>query len=284
MSSKVLNKDSVNSQFHNSIITMYNKKTILKTIHNAGFFSCCSIKLNDLIVFYNVYKRVPDEVDSSTQFNLYKKNRTDITYDYFKEPLDVPIVYKTPFYFHHDLQFTNYNELDLTNLIPFIQKYFTPSDTIIQIKDRMKQKYQIDTSNTCVLFYRGNDKNTETGTCSYEDMIVYGKKVQDQHPDVRFMIQSDETEFITTMSSVFPNSFVCKDEIRHINKQMSSVDYVYRDSNSEFSKNYLAITLLMAECNYVVCGSSGNCSIWIVFYRQHTNNVYQFHKGKWIVS
>jgi hypothetical protein len=32
----------------------------------------------------------------------------------------------------------------------------------------------------------------------------------------------------------------------------------------------------MSKCKYVVCGSSGNCSIWITFYRGNADNVYQY--------
>ncbi len=40
--------------------------------HNAGFFSCCSVKLTKIVEFINSNKRLPDNVDSSEQFSLYK--------------------------------------------------------------------------------------------------------------------------------------------------------------------------------------------------------------------
>lgn len=120
-------------------------------------------------------------------------------------------------------------------------------------------------------FYRGNDKNTETITFSYEDYTTYGNQILLKNPNIRFMIQSDETEFINKMLLTFPNLFYCKDEIRHINKSMSTVDIIYKETNFDFFQKYLAITLLMAECNYLICGS-GNCLIWIIFYRQHVKN------------
>jgi hypothetical protein len=135
----------------------------------------------------------------------------------------------------------------------------------------------------CALFYRGNDKNTETTSATYDDLIRYGKEIQAKDPQVQFMIQSDETECIDRLTAEFPNSFYCKDEIRHIKKAMTTVDHVFRSTNYEFSQNYLALTLLMAESKYLVCGSSGNCSIWILLYRQHCDHLYQFLNGKWLV-
>ena len=46
---------------------------MIKIIHNAGFFSCCSVKLTKIVDFINSNKRLPDNVDSSKLFRLYKK-------------------------------------------------------------------------------------------------------------------------------------------------------------------------------------------------------------------
>jgi hypothetical protein len=102
------------------------------------------------------------------------------------------------------------------------------------------------------------------------------------NPDVKFLVQSDETEFIIKMRETFPeNTFYFKDEIRHIPKQNNTVDKIYRDTNFEFSKLYLAITIIMSKCNYIIFGS-GNCSIWIMLYRGHSNNMFQYLNGKWL--
>jgi hypothetical protein len=83
------------------------------------------------------------------------------------------------------------------------------------------------------------------------------------------------------MTKKFPdNSFYFKDEIRHIKKCENTVDTIMKDKNFEYSKYYLAITIIMAKCKYVLCGS-GNCSIWVMFYRENNNNVCQHLNGKW---
>jgi hypothetical protein len=83
------------------------------------------------------------------------------------------------------------------------------------------------------------------------------------------------------MREKFPNnSFYFNDEIRHMKKCISSVDYKMSDKNHEFSKYYLAITITMAKCKYIICGS-GNCSIWIMLYRENNKNVYQNFSGNW---
>ena len=61
----------------------------LVVTHNAGFFSCCSVKLHRIVEFINKHKKLPDTCDSSQQFQWYKRTNShlinrDITYDYFK--------------------------------------------------------------------------------------------------------------------------------------------------------------------------------------------------------
>ena len=84
------------------------------------------------------------------------------------------------------------------------------------------------------------------------------------------------------MRNKYPNnSFYFKDEIRHMKKQVNTVDVVFQDKNYIFSKYYLAITIIMSKCKYIICGS-GNCSIWIMLYRGNSNNICQNINGKWI--
>lgn len=258
----------------------------IKVIHDTGFFSCSSVRLHDIIKFFNYFKRTPEVVDSSAQFSWYKQTgqeNLDISYIYFKNNTADKIEYLHDVDFHHEYQYSNYKELDYPSIRPFIDKYFAPSDEINNIIMNMESKYQLtDYDNLCVLFYRGNDKATETKLCEYSDIIEKAKSVQNENSNVIFLIQSDETEFINAMSAAFPNSFYFKEEIRHIPKSSTTVDKVFKSQNHEFSKYYLAITIIMSKCKYIVCGSSGNCSIWIMFYRNNANNVFQYRDGAWV--
>ena len=94
---------------------------------------------------------------------------------------------------------------------------------------------------------------------------------------------SDETEFIQFMTKKFPKkSFYFKDEIRHMKRTIKyTVDKTMKSQNSEFSKKYLAITIIMSRCKYIICGT-GNCDIWIMLYRENNKNVIQNRKGTWL--
>ena len=250
---------------------------------NSGFFSCCSIRLNRIVDYINLHLKIPDKVDSSEQFIWYKNsgNNNDITYDYFEHYENIQEDVQPPIRYHHGFQFHNYSNLNYKAITPVVQKYFSPSKNIIQIIDNMKKKYKLQYNNICVLFYRGNDKSKETKLCQYDEYLTYANSILEQNPNIVFLIQSDETEFIEFMTNIYPNnSFYFKDETRHVNKCNSTVDKLMRNKNNEFSKYYLAITIIMSKCKYIICGS-GNCSIWIMLYRGNNENVYQNLKGNW---
>jgi hypothetical protein len=261
----------------------------IDVIHNAGFFSCCSIKLNEIIEYYNKEHVLPKVVSSKQQFAWYKPGNmasSDITFTYFDEKIhnDTTVIeYITDIKYFHDDQFSDYSTIDYKNINPFIIRYFSPSQKIIQLCTYITTKYKFDPDNTCVLFYRGNDKNRETLICDYEEYIDKANEILKNNPSVQFLIQTDETEFLNKVKEAFPdNSFYFKDEIRHISKCNSTVDIIMKNKNFIFSQFYMAITILMSKCKYIVCGT-GNCSIWILFYRGNCNNVYQNFQNDWLV-
>jgi hypothetical protein len=226
------------------------------------------------------YKYLPFHIDSSYIFDWYKTTSGDITYDYFEHYDNIQSNIKTPAKFSHCDQCIDYSTLDY-NIIPIVEKYFTPSKKIKEMIQTIETKYNMDYNNICVLFYRGNDKNRETMKCGYDEYLIYANEIVKKNSKIVFLIQSDETEFIEFMTYNFPNnSFYFKDEIRHIKKCVSTVDIEMKHLNYDFSKKYLAITIIMSKCKYIICGS-GNCDIWIMFYRGNNKNVIQNRNGDW---
>jgi len=258
-----------------------NTTNILRIQHNYGFFSCCSVILHYLREYYNNNKRIPDDIDCSNVFGWYKPNslmNTDIRYEYFDMSINIDIPYTVPFYFDINSQYRNYKLFDFKALQPFITKYFSPSKQIKDIIIQIETKYNINYDTTCALFYRGNDKIIETTLSEYNDTIKMAKEIQALDPHIRFLIQSDETEYIERMIYEFgaTNTFYCKDEIRHMTKRRATVDHIFRDKNYEYSKYFLALTIIMSKCKYVISGSNGNCSQWIALYRGNADNFYQY--------
>lgn len=257
---------------------------IVKINHSAGFYSCCSVRLGSIVHYFNNEKRLPRYVDSYNQFRLYKDYNTDVTFQYFEHynSIDEDITYEGPIDYHDEKQFTFYKDLNFEKITPFIRKYFSPSRVVQSKIEQITKKYTIDFENTCALFHRGHDKITETEICSYDDKIDKAKELLKENPTIRFMIQSDETEFIEKARKALPhNSFYCSDEIAHMTQDCKTqVDYKFRENIENRSQDFLAIMIIMSKCKHVIL-SSGNCDIWTILYRGHCENVIQYFKGKW---
>jgi hypothetical protein len=252
--------------------------------NKAGFFSCCSIRLFNIVKCIHEKGSLPHTIDTTDMFHKAKtiNDESDITYEFFKHYSTINIGSNSVPEFKSNYQFSK--DIDYKTLCALVNKYFSPSKQIQSLVEYLENRYNItDYNNICALFYRGNDKITETPLCDYNQMIEKANILLKQNPNVQFFIQSDETEFIETMKNAFPtNSFYMKEEIKHVNKNDAIVvDDINQSLTPLFTRFYLAITIIMSKCNYVVC-TSGNCSLWIMLYRKNANNVHQFLDNEWL--
>lgn len=257
--------------------------------HNAGFFSCCSIIFIRIVEYINKYKNLPPKIDTSKTFIIYKplnEKTRDIRCDYFENENNIDfdeLKPQIPLIISHDnkeTQFSDYRLLNFNVINPIINKYFTPNQEIKNTINIIENKYNIDYENTCVLFHRGNDKCSETKIPSYHEYIPYINKVLLKNPNIRFLIQSDETEFFDFISSRYSNHVIFYDEIRHMKKQRNSVDKIKSELNNKYSKLFLAITIIMSKCKYNIF-NGGNCSNWVVYYKGNATNICEYLNGVW---
>lgn len=258
--------------------------------HNYGFFSFCSRLLEEFVQFINTNQRPPtlEEIDLRDNLGWYKppeQAHQSIFHDFFKHPQGT-LPYKHPIDFSNDDQYKLFSSLPLGDLIPIVRAYFQPTDEIKQIQKQIEDEFDLhDYSNICCLFYRGNDKITETKLSSYDDYIRIGTNIQSQNPNVRFLVQSDETNFIETMVQIFPRTIVLHGHIRHVPRNGGvQVDKLCHPSmNYEAIKKYIAITCIMAKCDQIVT-QSGNCGLWIIMMRGHGRRIHQFVNDRWYID
>jgi hypothetical protein len=260
---------------------------MLSVNHQYGFFSFCSRLLEEIILYFNKHQGLPEGIYTRDNLTWYKpqyKWNESIFNDYFQENRNSSIVYTTPVEFSNDVQYSDFKSLEYNKLIPFIIKYFTPTSEIMHYVSEIETKYSLnDYDNICCLFYRGNDKASETNLAPYEDFVNIGKIILERQPNIKFLIQSDEIEFLVRMIHEFPNHILLHDYIRYISKCGSQVDKlnIGNDSNYIFSKYFVAITCIMSKCKYVIC-NSGNCALWITFFRGHAKGVLQYKDNIWV--
>lgn len=254
--------------------------------HNYGFFSCCSVRLHDIIQYFNLHKTLPDSVDSSTLYDMYKpKGKTDITFDLFEHynTQDIDIKYNGDLYIDiNNFQFENYRNAPYRPIFPFVKKYFTPSVLILEKSKSFISEYNIDVDNCVAVYYRGTDKSNETKLGSYE--LYYQKllEISDKFPNSQILLQTDTSQFIDFMRLKLGSNIPII--INHTKNTYSSSGIHYLQTQNENYteiQNLLAICLIISKCQSVIM-SSGNVSTWIMHYREHPDNIHQYLNGNWI--
>ena len=251
-------------------------KCTIRVIHNAGFFSCCSVRLTAIMDYFNQYKTLPDRIDSRNQFIFYKSKYKHLYMDlakiYFMESDDVLISYQNPVYLVCSgewesrisyEQFSDYRTLQFDEVAPFIRKYFTASSRIEEIIQAIERKYNLDYENICTVYYRGTDKRKETVLASYEEFIDKARILH--RKNMTFLLQTDEADFREEFLRAFPDSIVI-DEVDNPNQFIHSL-------------YFLSIIKIMSRTKHIICGS-GNVSLWIMLYRENANNVHQYLSQK----
>jgi hypothetical protein len=232
----------------------------------------------------NTNKILPYIVDSSKQFRKYKSNDRDITFDFFEDyNNDTSIQYRN--YISTDVngfQFSNYKDINYNCIIPFVKKYFTPTNKINSVSNNLMLKYNINPDNCIGIYYRGTDKYIETNLASFETFHNKLNKIIQSDNKIQILLQTDSAQFLDYMKEHSINT-----NIIIINE--NSVSYLNKGIHNEKSngKNYedicffMATLLILSKCKYIIC-SSGNCSIWLIFFRTNAKNVFQYLNGQWL--
>jgi hypothetical protein len=259
--------------------------SILKIEHNYGFFSCASVRLCYIINHFSKNRALPDEIDGTGLFDMYKVHRgTDITYDFFKHYKDISdqIVYEREIPIDKwNFQFTSYKAVDYPRILPFVKKYFTPSADIIGICDMLMMKYGIMPDNCIGVYYRGTDKHHETAIGGFDTYYAKICELREKEKDAQIIIQTDTAPFVDYIRQ--------KNMVNIIIISENSVSYTNRGIHYEKSaaQNYedikilFATLLIIARCKHIIC-SSGNCSIWMMYFRGGAHNVHQFLHHRWL--
>lgn len=266
---------------HGAITKKINNKYICYVNHNAGFFSNCTSCLVNLIESIEHFKDTNIELNTSNTFKLYKnaqKNK-DIGSEYFKNVNDskkVDIILEKGIKVESGMALLPYKTLLFDKFIPYIKKYFSVSDQVKNIISMMEKKYNIDYDNTCCVFFRGLDKFVETGIPGYDIFCNKAKEVTKNDKNIKFLLQSDETEFFDYAKNKFENNLIFNEEIRHMKHSKTILEHsLNKNENFKYSLYFLAIVIIMSKCKYVICNTS-NISLWIALFRGDVNNLHQY--------
>jgi hypothetical protein len=62
-----------------------------------------------------------------------------------------------------------------------------------------------------------------------------------------------------------------------MNRCDNTVDILNKTNIDTYSQYYLAITMIMAKCKFVLC-ANGNCSLWIALFRGNSDNIFHLYE------
>lgn len=252
-------------------------QNILKVEHNAGFFSCCHVRLEKLIEFYNEHGALPERIDGSKQFTYYKTaamKERDITSDYFlvkpvSEFLEVERSKNISFIKKElkdgEVQFSNYKHINFDSILPLFRHYFSPTPQIMEVLNHLERKYRLYYSNLCTIYYRGTNKHLETNLASFEEFILKALQIKKLIPSITFLLETDSHEFRNLFLSKFPDSIYFS-EVENKNPFIHSI--------------YLLASVIAMSKTRIVVSSSGNVSLWTALYRGSANNIIQYLNPK----
>lgn len=257
--------------------------------HDAGFFSCCSVKLDDIVDFINTKHIVPS-VDGSSQFSMYKFNHGDITYDYFEKYNNIQNIIKYPIDYKENYQFMDYSLLEYNTILPIVKKYYTPSKHVMNTVEYLKNKYEINEHNEdfepfesgqyeyIAVYYRATDKIEETQIASFEEF--YNKIIEINKDNLKIIIQTDSSQFLDYIKSKLNNLIIILEN--DTTSSDKGVHFLNGPKKNYQDMFYLFSTfLILSKCKYIITGSS-NASMWMMFYRGNNHNVHQYLNGQWL--
>jgi len=250
--------------------------------HHGGIFSNSNVILSKIIDFFNKYQYLPSKIETQKAFTIYKINDND---DIYKEVfLDdkTEIKYNEEVKFNnegYENQFSNYKLLNFNTIIPIFNKYFKLNNTILNNVEYLINKYNLNLQDElCGVFYRGNDKVLETQKPTYNEVILKAKELKETNSKIKFVIQTDEKEFLYAFLSVFPDSLYFNEMYVINNKPDSNVVKFLNNKNKKAHViNFVSIIYLFSKLKYLIT-TSGNCELFIILYRNNAKNLHQYLK------
>jgi len=244
--------------------------------HNAGFFSCCTIRLFKIIEYMKKYKKTPDIIDSTKQFLNYKtrqQKNLDISPHFFNlnkfiNIKEINILLTSD---SRELQFSNYKLINFYQSKPLIDKYFGPSIKIKEKISMIEEKYRINYEKILAVYYRSTDKSVETNIPSIETIINKISEVKKINPELQILYMTDDLNSKKRIRNQFKNVITIDEVDKHYSRSYDHAQW------------FMSSMIVMSKAHSIIT-TSGNVSNWMVFYRNNSKNIYQYLSPKKYIS
>lgn len=255
---------------------------ILKCYHDYGFYST-SVETFSAILFSLNSGIIPENISYKNCCNLYKlDSEQDIFPEIFfidKNNIDIPLN-ENIFIPHCNTANHSLNKDNIKKYNKIVKKYFNPSKSVIDFKNYLIKKYNINFDQTIAILYRGTDKKTEVNIASPDEYLKVCEKILKDHPNFKVLIQSDQTQVINYFKTKLGDKCFNFEEIESTESNVG-IHYFLKSISSdptESIKRFDAAVRCIANCNYFIC-NTGNIPLFAKFYRGNLNNVYTFDEN-----
>jgi hypothetical protein len=229
--------------------------------------------LHHFTKYVNEHKQLPDIIDSTEQFTLYKDGPDDMPVLMILEPYvnDGNMNYVEGY--NHGWQYGWADEIEIERLSDVAYRVCNPS---FHVRNKAEHYKNIMGDRTAVM-YRGNDKALEITRTPYTAME---EMARDSGSD-KFLVQTDEEEFYQYFKERFPDT-ICFEDIPRINKNPDSYVMPKKGHKTNFAVNFNAALMAIASAPIMII-NSGNTGHWASIYRGKKEGIYQWHgnEGKW---
>lgn len=250
--------------------------TELSISHPSGLFSCFSVRLAKIIQYFNGFGEVPEAIDSKGLFFRYKKDPdSDITYDLVSSPdPDISIPSQWQGHFEPGYTYFDFRRLPHAELAPFISKYFSPSEKVLEHLNVLLKNYEIrfDEKTYCGVYFRGTNKKRDISVPAYEIFIRKMSQIFERSKDITFIALSDESSFIEAIkSSGLP--FITFAEDSH-SKTGEAVHFELKGNLAyEHGIHHASLIYLLSKCQHLIT-THCNGGLWANLYRGRANNIH----------
>ncbi len=240
--------------------------------HSAGFFSNCSVALLEVARS----KKAITRIDATRSFFLYKENPQANAWPlYFQDPHVAPgtqVNQKMSRYlYHHE----DYKVIDFEAVEPLVKAYFSPSEQVLETREKLIRKYEIDTSRTLAVHFRGTDKSREVRPASIYSWLRKTKKILRGLPsDFRILLQTDELYFYERFMEEFGKRAFFFNELPLSALQTGIRKNLLPAKRESFAKTFLASVLIISRSANVIT-HTGNSALWTALYRGGVKNFVQ---------
>ncbi len=255
------------------------KMNVLDCLWNCGFYSNQFQVFCSLLILMR-HGIVPDKIDYSMGFKHFKKDPNQDIYPLFhqideKQPIDL--------FANIDIPDANKFQKNLYNFEVYnqiIKRFFNPSDIINDRKNYLLEKYQIDTSKTISVLYRGTDKGTELKLANPEQYMAATKSLLSQNSDFKVLLQTDQTQVIHYFHEELKDRLVIFEETPSTtsNRVIWSLMEQNGADSIDWSQWFDAALRCVSDCKYVV-NHTGNVGMFMNLYRGDLEGVYQFNES-----